>query len=80
MADIVELDQDEKDSDHIMDITEEANVNAITVNKIPIGKACSPYEVIQAQTENSIFPKFIIYDAVSDVSLCNYQTGPIVVD
>ena len=46
MADIEELDQDEEDNDPIVDINEEANVNSITVNKIPIGKAGSPYEVI----------------------------------
>ena len=50
MADIEDLDQDEEDNDPIVDINKEANVNSITVNKIPIGKACSPYEVIQVQT------------------------------
>ena len=39
MADIKELDQDEEDNNLI--------VNSITVNKIPIGKACSPYKVLQ---------------------------------
>ena len=38
MADIKELDQDEKDNDPIIEINEEANVNYITVNKIRIGK------------------------------------------
>ena len=80
MADIEELDQDEEDNDPIVEINEEANVNPITVNKIPIGKACSPYEVIQVQTEAGIFPIVIIYDTGSEVSLCNYETGPMVVD
>ena len=80
MADIIELDQDKEDDDTDVEINDEANVNAITVNKIPIGKACSPYEVIQAQTEDGIFPIVIIYDTGSEVSLCNYETGPIVVD
>ena len=48
IADIVELDQDKEDDDTDAEINEEANINAIAVNKIPIGKACSPYEVIQA--------------------------------
>ena len=55
MADIIELDQDKEDDDIDVEINDKANVNAITVNKIPIGKACSPYEVIQAQTEDGIF-------------------------
>ena len=38
MADIEELDQDEKDNDPIIEINEEANINYITVNKIRIGK------------------------------------------
>ena len=80
MADIIELDQDKEDDDTDVEINDKANVNAITVNKIPIGKACSPYEVIQAQTEDGIFPIVIIYDTGSEVSLCNYETGPIVVD
>ena len=80
IADIVELDQDKEDDDTDAEINEEANINAIAVNKIPIGKACSPYEVIQAQTEDGIFPIVIIYDTGSEVSLCNYETGPIVVD
>ena len=46
MADIEELDQEEEENDLIMDDNEEANVNSIMVNRIPIGKACSPYEVI----------------------------------
>ena len=79
MADIVKLDEDKEKNDPIVETNEEANVNSITVNKIPIGKACSPYEVIQAQTEDGIFPIVIIYDTGSEVSLCNYETGPIVV-
>ena len=80
MAEIEELDQDEEENDPTMEPNEEANVNPITVNKVPIGKACSPYEVIQVQTEAGIFPIVIIYDTGSEVSLCNYETGPMVVD
>ena len=80
MADIEELDQDEEDNNLIVDINEEANVTFIIVNKIPIRKACSPYEVIQVQAEAGIFPVVIIYDTGSEVSLCNYETGPLIVD
>ena len=54
------------------------NVNPMMVNRVPIGEACSPYEVIQVQTESGLFRVVIIYDTGSEVSLCNYETGPIV--
>ena len=34
--------------------------------------------MIQVQTESGLFPLVIIYDTGSEVSLCNYETGPIV--
>ena len=79
MAEIEELPQSEDEQE----ITEEenhgeVNVNPITVNKVPIGEACSPYEVIQVQTESGLFQVVIIYGIGSDVSLCNDDTGPIV--
>ena len=80
MAEIEEVDQDEDDNNLMVDVNEEANINSIMVNKIPIGKACSPYEVIQVQTEAGIFPVVIIYDTGSEVSLCNYETGPLIVN
>ena len=63
MAEIEELPQSEEEQE----ISEEenhgeVNVNPITVNKVPIGEAFSPYEVIQVQTESSLFPVVIIYD------------------
>ena len=58
----------------------EARIKPITINESPIGKACSPYEVIQVQAEGGIFPVAIIYDTGSEVLLCNYETGPLVVD
>ena len=67
MADIEEIDQDEEENNLIVDVNEEANVNSIMVNKIPIGKACSSYEVIQVQAEANIFPVVIIYDTGSEV-------------
>ena len=59
---------DEQESPEI-EIHGEVNVNPITVNRVPIGEACSPYEVIQIQTESVLFPV---------VNLYNYETGPIV--
>ena len=80
MANIEKLDQEEEENNLIMDDNEEANVNSITVNKIPIGKVFSPHEVIQVSAEGGIFPVVIIYDTGSEVSLCNYETDPLVVD
>ena len=35
---------------------------------------------MQIQAENRLFPVVVIYDIGSEVSLCNYETGPIVTD
>ena len=40
----------------------EVNVNPIMVNRILIGEAGSPYEVIRVQTESGLFQIVIIYD------------------
>ena len=61
-------------ADSSMDTVEEAsyteaNVNPIMVNRVPIGKACSPYEIIRVQTESGLFSIAIIYDTGSEVSL-----------
>ena len=58
----------------------EANVNPIMVNRVLTGKPYSPYEIIRVQTESGLFPIFIIYDTGSELSLCNYETGPVVAD
>ena len=80
VADIEELEKSEDDDNLSDNANDEASVHSITINKIPIGKACSPYEVIQVQAEAGIFPVVIIYDTGSEVSLCNYETGPLIVD
>ena len=50
----------------------------ITINEIPIEKASSPYEVIQIEAKDKLMSAVIIYDTGSEVSLCNYETKPIV--
>ena len=50
------------------------NFSPIMVNRVPIGEACSPYEVIRVQTENGLLPIVIVYDTGSEISLCNYET------
>ena len=71
------------EKDNIKDINgeiPEVNINPIMVNRVLIGEACSPYEVIRVQTKNGLFQIVIIYDTGSEVSLCNYEIGPIVSD
>ena len=81
MANIEELPVAENNTEEMdTGLHSEVNVNPIMVNRVPIGEACSPYEVIRVQTENGLFPIVIIYDTGSEVSLCNYETGPIVCD
>ena len=41
---------------------EEGSISHILLNKIPIGEACLPYEVIKVQTENGLVPITFIYD------------------
>ena len=81
IADIEELPTADNNMDEMeTEFHSEVNVNPIMVNRVPIGEACSPYEVIRVQTESGLFPIVIIYDTGSEVSLCNYETGPIVSD
>merc|ERR1711895_162739 len=81
MANIKELPVAENNTKEMdAELQGEVNVNPIMVDKVPIGEACSPYEVIRVQTENGLFPLVIIYDTGSEVSLSNYETGPIVSD
>ena len=81
MADFEELPAADSNTDEMdTELHSGVNVNPIMVNRVPIGEACSPYEVIRVQTENGLFLVIIIYDAGSEVSLCNYETGPIVSD
>ena len=74
IADIEEI----TDAYSIGNLDPETNVNPIMVNRVPIGKACSPYEIIRMQAESGLFLIVIIYDTGSEVSLCNYETGPVV--
>ena len=52
IACIEELPSEENYIEEINDESQEVNVNPIMVDHVPIGEACSPYEVIRVQTEN----------------------------
>ena len=44
-----------------------------------IGRACSPYEVIRVRTKSGIYPVTVIYDTGSQITICNYEAGPLVI-
>ena len=55
MAKIEELPAAEDDTKEIdEELQGEVNVNPIMVNRVPIGEAGSPYDVIRVQTENGL--------------------------
>ena len=56
-----------------------AFVQSVLVNDIQIGKACCPYEVIRVKVGSSYFPVAVIYDTGAQLSLCNYETGPLLI-
>ena len=68
IADIEELDEGDT-----------AYVNAVLVNQLRIGKACTPFEVIKVKTAAGYYPIVLIYDTGAQVSLCNYETGPVLI-
>ena len=80
VTDVEELEPHEGDDEPSEIVEDQASIHSIMVNKIPIGKACSLYEVIRVQTEEGMFPIVIIYDSGSEVILCNYKAGPLIVE
>ena len=78
IAEVEELSQTEEEESPTREDDKEVNMNPITVNKIKIGEACLSCEVIHVQTEVGLFLQIIIYDTGSEVSLCDYETGPII--
>ena len=65
----------------ITDIEEvdQALVQAVLVNNLRIGKACTPYEVIRVKTSSGVYPVTVVYDTGSQITLCNYKTGPLLI-
>ena len=52
MADIEELPAADNNTEEMdTELHSEVNVNPIMVNRVPIGEACLPFEVIRVQTE-----------------------------
>ena len=79
----VHAEQEDTQSHSIADIEEipiesdTAYVQSVLVNKIRIGQACCPYEVIRIKVGAGYFPVTLIYDTGAQISLCNFETGPL---
>merc|ERR1712112_674088 len=67
------------DTQEALDDEEKAYVRAVMINDLRIGRACSPFEVIKVQTKSGCYPIVLIYDTGAQVSLCNFETGPLLI-
>ena len=55
------------------------SVEVMLVNDLPIGRACSPFEILRIQTKTGCHPVVLIYDTGAQVSLCNPETSPLLI-
>ena len=76
-ADVQDTETD--DADNTVDDKNPTSVQAILVNDLPIGRACSPFEIIRIQTKAGCYPVVLIYDTGAQVSLCNPETNPLLI-
>merc|ERR1711873_215352 len=67
------------DNPEVSDHEQTAYVQAVLINNLRIGRACSPFEVIKVHTKSGCYPIVLIYDTGAQVSLCNFETGPLLV-
>ena len=56
------------------------NVEVMLVNDLPIGRACSPFEILRIQTKTGCHPVVLIYDTGAQVSLCNPETSTLLIE
>ena len=68
------------DIEEIMDDGDTAYVRAVLVNQLRIGRACTPFEIIRVKTKAGYYPIVLIYDTGAQVSLCNFETGPVLIE
>ena len=68
------------DIEDIMDDGDTAYVRAVLVNQLRIGRACTPFEIIRVKTRAGYYPIVLIYDTGAQVSLCNFETGPVLIE
>ena len=62
-----------------LDAGDTTYTNTVLVNQLRIGKACTPFEVIKVKTAAGYYPIVLIYDTGAQVSLCNHETGPLLI-
>ena len=67
------------DTQEVVDDEDKAYVRAVLINDLRIGRACSPFEIIKVQTKSGCYPIVLIYDTGAQVSLCNFETGPLLI-
>ena len=67
------------DADNTVSDKNPTSVQAMLVNDLPIGRACSPFEIIRIQTKAGCYPVVLIYDTGAQVSLCNPETNPLLI-
>merc|ERR1711873_283649 len=67
------------DIEDVVDDEDTAYVRAVLVNELRIGRACSPFEIIEVQTKSGYYPIVLIYDTGAQVSLCNFETEPLLI-
>merc|ERR1712240_632147 len=68
------------DIEDVMDDGDTAYVRAVLINQLRIGRACTPFEIIRVQTRSGYYPIVLIYDTGAQVSLCNFETGPLLIE
>ena len=56
-----------------------ACIRTVLVNQLKIGHACCPYEIIQVKVGAGYFPVTLVYDTGAQVSLCNFESGPLLI-
>ena len=67
------------DADNTVSDKNPTSVQAMLVNDLPIGRACSPFEILRIQTKTGCYPVVLIYDTGAQVSLCNPETNPLLI-
>merc|ERR1712240_278981 len=67
------------DTDSTVSDKNPTSVEAMLVNNLPIGRACSPFEILRIQTKTGCYPVVLIYDTGAQVSLCNPETNPLLI-
>ena len=76
-----EVDQEHgtKELGEILSGEDSACIQTLLVNQLKIGRACCPYEVIRVKVGAGYFPVTLVYDTGAQVSLCNFESEPLLI-